>query len=232
MKRLLPVVATASSLMAIVLTGAALVAQQPQQSPAAPPRHPSPASMDQAKLDDMLIRFPLPTGQQAYADIDGKKIHGYVVEQAQIARRYRDQGHPKFWGRIIGTSADAEDVEWMLAKFKAVGLTDVRSQPFDLVPQWFPQSWEVTLTGGGKTLSLESAQPDYGTVGTPPDGLDLDAVYVGLGSEGDFQGRDVKGKAVFVFTMLGAPNEGAVRRASEKGAAAIFEVNMLPGHAR
>ncbi len=232
MKRLLPVVATASSLMAMVLTGAALVAQQPQQSPAAPPRHPSPASMDQAKLDDMLIRFPLPTGQQAYADIDGKKIHGYVVEQAQIARRYRDQGHPKFWGRIIGTSADAEDVEWMLAKFKGAGLTDVRSQPFDLVPQWFPQSWEVTLTGAGKTLSLDSAQPDYGAVGTPPDGLDLEAVYVGLGSEADYSGRDVKGKAVFVFTMLGAPNEGAVRRASEKGAAAIFEVNMLPGNAR
>ena len=232
MKRLLPVVATASSLMAIVLTGAALVAQQPQQSPAAPPRHPSPANMDQAKLDDMLIRFPLPAGQQAYADIDGKKIHRYVVEQAQIARRYRDQGHPKFWGRIIGTSADAEDVEWMLAKFKAAGLTDVRSQPFDLVPQWFPQSWEVTLTGGGKTLSLDSAQPDYGAVGTPPDGLDLEAVYVGLGSEADYSGRDVKGKAVFVFTMLGAPNEGAVRRASEKGAAAIFEVNMLPGNAR
>ena len=57
-------------------------------------------------------------------------------------------------------------------------------------------------------------------------------MYVGLGSEADFAGRDVKGKAVFVFTMLGAPNEGAVRRAGDKGAAAIFEVNTLPGNAR
>ena len=47
-----------------------------------------------------------------------------------------------------------------------------------------------------------------------------------------FAGRDVKGKAVFIFSMLGAPNEGAVRRADEKGAAAVFEVNMLPGNAR
>jgi hypothetical protein len=63
----------------------------------------------------------------------------------------------------------------MLAKFKAAGLTDVRSQPLGLAPQWFPQSWEVSLVGGGKTIALDSAQPDYGTAGTPPEGLDLEA---------------------------------------------------------
>jgi hypothetical protein len=213
------------------LTGRAQGAQQ-APGPAAPSRHPSPSGMSQSTLDDMLIKFPLPAGQEAYADIDGKRMHRYVVEQANIARRYRDQGHSKFWGRIIGTSADVEDVEWMLAKFKSAGLMDVRRQPLDLVPQWFPQSWEVTVVGGGKTIVLDSAQPDYGTVGTPPEGLDLEAVYVGLGSEADFRGRDVAGKAVVVFSMLGAPNEGAVRRANEKGAAAIVEVNMLPGNAR
>ena len=220
----------AACFIAIVLTGRAQSAQS--TGSAEPPRHPSPSGMSQARLDDMLIRFPLPSGQEAYADIDGKRMHRYVVEQANIARRYRDQGHPKYWGRIIGTSADVEDVDWMLAKFKSAGLTDVRSQALDLVPQWFPQSWDVTLVSGGKTITLESAQPDYGTVGTPPEGLDLEAVYVGLGSEADFRGRDVAGKAVVVFSMLGAPNEGAVRRANEKGAAAILEVNMLPGNAR
>ena len=54
----------------------------------------------------MLIRFPLPPGQDVYGGIDGRRIHKYVVDQANIARKYRDQGHPKFWGRIIGTSAD------------------------------------------------------------------------------------------------------------------------------
>jgi hypothetical protein len=188
--------------------------------------------MPLAALQDMFVRFPLPPGQEAYANIDGKHIHQFVVEQANISRKYRDAGHPKFWGRIIGTSADAEDVAWMMAKFKAAGLSDVRSQPYDLVPQWFPESWDAVVTGNGKTIPLESAQPDYGAAGTPPEGMDLEAVYVGLGSEADFAGRDVKGKAVFVFSMLGAPNEGAVRRADAKGAAAIFEVNMLPGNAR
>jgi hypothetical protein len=218
-------------LVAVVLTGRAQVAQQ-GQSPAAPPRNPSPATMSQATLDEMLIRFPLPPGQEAYADIDGRRMHKYVIEQAHIARRYRDQGHPKFWGRIIGTSSDAESAEWLVAKFRTAGLTDVRSQPLDLVPQWFPRAWEVTLAGAGKTIALESAQPYYGAAATSPEGMDLEAIYVGLGSEADFAGRDVKGKAVFVFTMLGAPNEGAVRRAGEKGAAAIFEVNTLPGNLR
>jgi len=215
----------------LILTLHSVTAQQ-GQGPSAPPRNPTPANMPLRTLEDMFVRFPLPPGQDAYANIDGKHLHQYVVEQVAISRRYRDAGHPKFWGRIIGTSADAEDVDWMLAKFKAAGLSDVRSQPYDLVPQWFPQSWSISVTGNGKTISLESAQPDYGAVGTPAEGMNLDAVYVGLGSEADFAGRDVNGKAVILFSMLGAPNENAVRRADAKGAAAILEVNMLPGNAR
>jgi hypothetical protein len=214
----------------LAVPNGSVVAQQ-GQGPASPPRNPSPANMPLTALQDLFIPFPLPPGQEAYADIDGRHMHQYVVEQAGISRRYRDAGHPKFWGRITGTSADAEDAAWMLAKFKAAGLTDVHSQPYDLVPQWFPQAWEVTITGGGKTISLESAQPDYGAAAISGRS-DLEAVYVGLGSEADFAGKDVGGKAVFVFSMLGAPTENAVRRADAKGAAAIFEVNMLPGNAR
>ena len=231
-KRLMSLAALGATLGVMAIGGGAVVAQRVQQPPAAPPRNPTPANMPLKTLEDMFIRVPLPPGQDAYANIDGKRMHQYVVDQANISRKYRDAGHPKFWGRIIGTSADAEDIDWMIAKFKAAGLTDVRTQPFDLVPQWFPQSWEVTVTGAGKSITLESAQPDYGAAATPPAGLDLDVVYVGLGSEADFAGRDVNGKAVIVFSMLGSPNEGAVRRADAKGAAAILEVNMLPGNAR
>jgi len=184
------------------------------------------------KLDDGLLQWPLPRGEERYGAIDGKHLHTYVVEQAAISRRYRDQGHPKFWGRIIGSSADAEDADWLATRFKAIGLTDVRIQPLDLVPQWMPQSWDVSISSGDKTIRLDSAQPDYGSNGTPSAGLDLDAVYAGLGSEADFAGRDVRGKAVFVFSMTGLKLEGAVKRADAKGAAAIFEVDMLPGNMR
>jgi len=181
---------------------------------------------------DALLEWPLPPGAQAYAKIDGRHLHRYVEEQAAIARRYRDQGHPKFWGRIIGSSADAESAGWLAAKFTSSGLTDVRVQPLDLSPQWFPQQWAVTVTAGGKTIVLESAQPDYRAAALPAGGIDVEAVYAGLGSEADFSGKDVKGKAVFTYTMLGAPNENAVKRADDKGAVAIFEVDMQPGNMR
>jgi hypothetical protein len=115
-----------SGVALIVALGGGVGAQQ-GQGPAAPPRNPTPANMPLATLQDMFVRFPLPPGQQAYANIDGRRLHEYVVEQAGISRKYRDAGHPKFWGRIIGTSADAEDVAWMIARFKAAGLSDVRA---------------------------------------------------------------------------------------------------------
>jgi peptidase M28-like protein len=183
-------------------------------------------------LDDAFLRWPLPAGAERYGAIDGKRMHKNVVEQAQISRRYRDAGHPKFWGRITGTSSDAESAQWLAAKFKAAGLSDVRIQPLDLEPQWMPQTWEAIIAGGGKTIRIESAQPFYGANALPAGGIDVEAVYAGLGSEADFAGKNVTGKAVFVFNQTGLRDEGAVRRAAAKGAVVVFEVDMLPGNMR
>ena len=75
--------------------------------------------------------------------------------------------HPKFWGRITGTSSDAESAAWLADKFRSVGVTDVRIQPLQLLPQWFPQTWRVTVTSGDETAELVSAQPFYRSAGTP-----------------------------------------------------------------
>jgi hypothetical protein len=186
--------------------------------------------------DDALLRWPLPPGAEKFAAIDGKRMHRDVVEQAHISRRYRDAGHPKFWGRIIGTSSDTESAEWLAGRFRAAGLSDVRIQPFDLAPQWMPQSWDVSVTAGGKTLKLESAQPNYASAATAPGGLEVEAVYVGLGSEADYVGKDVRGKAIFVYTQvglqLGTDWTALAKRADAKGAAAYLEVDMLPGNMR
>lgn len=204
---------------------------QAQPSSAAAPQT-TLLAVPSGRLDDALLEWPLQPGQQAYGKIDGKRLHRLVEEQAAISRRYRDQGHPKFWGRIIGSSADAESAEWLASKFKSIGMTDVRIQPLPLDPQWFPQRWQVTVTGGGKTITLDSAQPDYRANALPPGGIDVEAVYGGLGSEADFAGKDVKGKAVFTYTMLGMHSENAVKRADDRGAVAMFEVDMQPGNMR
>src|SRR5262249_26695766 len=75
-------------------------------------------------------------------------------------------------------------------------------------------------------------QPDYRAAALPAGGIDVEGVYGGMGSAADFVGKDVRGKAVFTYTMLGAHNEGAMKRADDSGAVAIFEVDMLPGNMR
>jgi Peptidase family M28 len=173
----------------------------------------------------------------SYTSIDGAHLKQYVEELAAMSRRYRDNGHPQFWGRIIGTDADAENGRWLAARFKAIGLSDVREQGFELPPQWMPQSWSVSASAGGKTLPLGSAQPTYRSEATPAGGLDLEAVDVGLATDADLARQDVKGKAVFFYSndymsRHATASNGAWKRISEKGPAAIFITLMIPGNIR
>jgi hypothetical protein len=223
-------IAACCGLAVFIASGQRGSAQQPSAAP--PSGAVTPRAEIYPTLDDAFLRWPLPAGAERYGAIDGKRMHKDVVEQTQISRRYRDAGHPKFWGRITGTSSDAESAQWLAARFKAAGLSDVRIQPLDLEPQWMPQTWEAVISGGSKTIRIESAQPFYGANALPAGGIDVEAVYAGLGSEADFAGKNVTDKAVFVFNQTGLRDEGAVRRADAKGAVVVFEVDMLPGNMR
>ncbi|MEE2635685.1 MAG: alpha/beta hydrolase domain-containing protein, partial [Acidobacteriota bacterium] len=171
-----------------------------------------------------------------YGAIDGDHLKVYVEELTAISRRYRNAGH-QFWGRIIGTDADTENAEWMAETFKAAGIPDVRIQRFDLEPQWMPRAWSVTAVTDTGATPLATAQPAYAATPTPAEGLDVEVVYVGLGTEADFVGRDIAGKAVLITSMPmrstlrhSATVNGAVRRADTRGAAVILVSVALPGN--
>lgn len=200
-------------------------------------------------LDDHFLKWRLLPDQKAFEAVDGKHLLQYVNDLGAMSRRYRDAGHPQFWGRIIGSSADQESAQWLMTRMTQIGLTDIHADPIDLAPQWFPQSWELTASGGGKTLSLATAQPAYTTPGTPDAGVDLEVVYAGLGSEADLIGRDLRGKAVLIFSnpMPGSwrhtstqeaitDADGArttlLQLAEKRGAAAIICSIQLPGNIR
>src|SRR5262245_54080722 len=202
------------------------------QAPAAAPR---PTAQTYSRHSEVGGR--LASTEQSYSTIDGRRLKGYVEEITAISRRYRDSGH-QFWGRITGTSADAENAQWMMEKFKQNGLSDIHMQPFDLPPQWMAQSWSVNATGKGKTIKVETAQPTYLAVGTPPAGLDLEAVYVAQGSEADIAlSKGVRGKAaIFYSTDVTSRHIGigdnAIKRLEEHGAAAIFIGMNIQGNMR
>ena len=210
------------------LSLSSLLAQAPRQSAAPEPMKPL------YVLEDSYLKYRVPAADQSYAAIDGSHLKEYVKDQTAISRRYRDAGH-QFWGRIIGSEADAENAQWLMENFRKIGLSDVHEQTFDLPPQWMAQSWSASIGGSGKIRELSTAQPSYLTPGTAPEGLDVEAIDVGFASDGDLAGRDLKGKAVFFYSTdfmsrHATINGGVIKKITDRGAAAIFVTLLIPGN--
>src|SRR5712671_5198103 len=83
--------------------------------------------------DEDYIRFPLPPGAEAYADVDALKIKSMMGEVTAISRKSRDDGN-QYWGRIPGTTYDRMTQDWVMAQFKKLGLVDVRRQEIAMKP--------------------------------------------------------------------------------------------------
>jgi Peptidase family M28 len=187
--------------------------------------------------DDAYPRFPLPPGNEAYAHVDGLKMKEVVEQITAISRKSRDDGN-QYWGRIAGTRYDRMTQDWVADEFRKIGLQDVRRQELDMRPLWYPDSWKAEFTVAGATTALTTTFPINGTVGTPAGGIKAQAVWVGLGTAADLTGRDIKDKAVFIYSVPtpggrdhSAAWNGAVRRVNEAGAALVFVIMGFPGNA-
>jgi len=190
--------------------------------------------------DEHYPVWPLTPAQQQYATIDGARMKQHVVEFARIATKYRDEGH-KWWGRLPGTSADRDSMAYMTREFERLGLT-VERVPYTLPEDWRPTDWSASYrTASGVTISLATAFPVADTKATPPEGLTADAVWVGIGAGADFIGRDVRGKAVVIYSTFvpgGRSHSASDRaglfnantRAVQAGAAMVVNVMGVPGN--
>ena len=93
-------------------------------------------------------------------------------------------------------------MSYMTKGFESLGLK-VEHFPYTLPEDWRPTEWAVSYkASGGTTINLTTAFPVSGTKATGPAGLTADAVWVGIGSGADFIGRDVKGKAVVIYSTF------------------------------
>jgi Peptidase family M28 len=213
------------SIVAGVLV-AAMAAQQPPAPIVGPPIVP---------LEESYLRWPLPASASAYGRIDGSHLKPYVEQLAAISRKSRDAGN-QWWGRITGTPSHAEAQQLVADKLRSFGM-DVHLEETALPAAWFPTSWAVSAASGGNTVVLRTAHPVLRSIGTPAEGLDLDAVYAGLGTPADFAGRDVRGKAVVIYSIPtpsalnhSGKTNGAMLLAEQKGAAAVIIVLGIPGN--
>src|SRR6476620_1766217 len=99
----------------VVTAGATFVGAQRATAPASQPAADRPARPAGATFTrTSQVGGRLAPSEQAYAAIDGAHLMQYVNDLTAISRRYREHGHPPFWGRITGTDAAAENEQWML----------------------------------------------------------------------------------------------------------------------
>ncbi|MHA1632875.1 MAG: M28 family peptidase [Candidatus Freyarchaeota archaeon] len=97
-----------------------------------------------------------------------------------------------FGYRRPGTQADCKAEDYIVRKLEEFGITDVEKQPYQ-ISRWEADKWGLTVSG-------EEVPCFYtpNTAFTGSEGIDTDMVYVGDGSDEDFEAVDVKGKIVLV----------------------------------
>ena len=108
--------------------------------------------------------------------------------------------------RMAGTEAEARARDWAVAKFKAIGLENVRVEPF-IIPGWergqetasivspFPQKLEITALG-------------Y-SVATPANGIEAEVVYFSELDALQETSEDLTGKIAFIDGRMGKAPDGA-----------------------
>ncbi len=190
--------------------------------------------------EEMMLDWPTAPENKKYRAVQIPQLKRTVEQLATFSREYRDKVNPQVWGRIIGTSAHSNAMAWIGSEFKAMGITDVRTQPLDLPPQVWVKSWTAVLTSSGKQFELKSAVvPSHGDRRRIRDvNLSQTPVeYIGLGTAADVRGRNLRGKAVMIFSAPqpglyshGARFSGAIERAEAAGAVAIILAVGLPGN--
>jgi hypothetical protein len=193
-----------------------------------------------APQDSEYPVFPLRPGQEAYRDVDGYKIKQLLKEFTDISLQSHEDGE-QFWGRIPGTKYDRMTTELVAQKYAALGL-EVKRQPFTERAIWYPTKWEMSYSVGSAPIKpLLTSFPIDETKPTPPEGITAEAVWVGVGAGPDFIGRDVKGKAVIIYSLFvpGGRSHSASDRAgifnsdtlaTKAGAVMIINVMGIPGN--
>jgi len=127
--------------------------------------------------------------------------------------------------------AGREAVEYLFQGYQEAGLSKVRFEEF-YPNRWWPEQYDLAIIGGsGKPDQKLKAFPLWSCEGA--NNLELEVVYVGYGTSGEFRGLDVKGKVVLVdmkriLHFIPSFNfTKALDTAKEKGAKAIIVAEAI-----
>jgi len=232
--------------MCCILPGSTAPAQANQETSVQRPEltfspYPIWGTKEKYNLQEYLLDWPLAPENAKYAAISVAALKQDTYTICGFSRAYRDNGHPQFWGRIVGTAGHDAATRWLDTEFRKLGL-QMSSVRLEVPPQVFQERWTVAVTSSRGALNLTIASPPFQSTTFPSACThdmkirDLAVEYVGLGTAADFRGRDVRGKAVMIYShpmpslyIGSADRYSAVVRAASAGAAVILVTVALPG---
>lgn len=135
--------------------------------------------------EELAFAEAVGVGEYAY-DIDWTYSYEYGEFEMPLGEAWRG----------AGSEPDHEMGMFLRDEMGRIGLQDVTMEPFDV---------HAYSYGGASVQVLAPVESDVwlaaghaGLSGTPPEGLVGEIVYVGLGTEFDYEGKDVEGKIVLI----------------------------------
>lgn len=144
------------------------------------------------------------------------------LDPVQIGRTLDDIS--EIGNRYAGTPGEATARDYMLERFQALGLADLRLEPFRYLG-YEPRSASCALTGDGQ-IEFECHPLQYTANGETSG----EAVYLGEASEADFQrldarGIDLNGKIAVVHSMFPFDLTASLQ---ERGIAGLVHICETP----
>jgi hypothetical protein len=162
-------------------------------------------------------------------EIDYGPMEEYLPSTAEMSAWVEELwflgAHGRYGYRMPGTLPDLKGTNYVLQKLKEFGLEDTFLEPVPATLS-FPRSWSLRIRANGKNEKISSYFLRYAAY-TPKQGVKAPMVYVGTGSEAEFDAAgDVSGKIVLVDIVAPpTPTEALLP-------ATIFQYdpdNTLPG---
>jgi len=157
-------------------------------------------------------------------------LDGIDVQNAMALATWISGGKQK----VAGTAAEHAAADMLVDKFEAIGLQNVRKEPFPVSVHELITSDGVGYALNGLTI-ISPIDPEktellttlyYNTAGTGPEGITAEVVDVNFGTKEDYDNvGDVTGKIVLIHrndNLMAWHTQGAYNALSVGAAAAVF----------
>ena len=172
-----------------------------------------------------------------YESVNPQRMKDIVIDISNIALESKKR--TPYWGRLPGTPEDKKTMDYIENKLIKLGFS-IEKKDVYITKEWRPSKWALSYKFDNKFHSIRSAFPTGENINHLNSNVKAELVWVGLGSEADFLNKDIKGKAVVIYSFFvpGGRSHSASNRAklfnaneiaSDKGAALIINIMGVPG---